>query len=120
VFCCPTTVCSASSPSRRTRQRHHPWRPGNDTIYGGDGDDYLYGDAGEDSLYGDNAGVGYGYGGDTLDGGDDADHLYGGNGNDLFIGTADDHNDVFDGQEMSDTLTGHDAGDTHYNIEVFN
>ena len=91
---------------------------GDDTAYGGYGDDYLYGDDGEDYLYADNTGAGYGD--DTLDGGDDADHLYGGNGNDLFIGTADDHNDVFDGQEMSDTLTGHDAGDTHYNIEVFN
>ena len=93
--------------------------PGNDTAYGGYGDDYLYGDDGEDYLYADNTGAGYGD--DTLDGGDDADRLYGGNGNDLFIGTADDHNDVFDGQEMSDTLSGaHDAGDLHYNIEVFN
>lgn len=70
---------------------------GNDDILAGDGADMVYGEAGADRIFG-NAGN------DMLNGGAGNDEVHGGEGHDRFLATVDDGNDVYFGDEGSDTL----------------
>ena len=70
---------------------------GNDDILAGDGADMVYGEAGADRIFG-NAGD------DMLNGGAGDDALHGGEGHDRFVATVADGNDVYFGDEGSDTL----------------
>ena len=70
---------------------------GNDDILAGDGADMVYGEAGADRIFG-NAGN------DMLNGGAGNDEVHGGEGHDRFVATVDDGNDVYFGDEGSDTL----------------
>jgi Ca2+-binding RTX toxin-like protein len=70
---------------------------GDDQVFGEDGNDLLFGDAGNDRLFG-------GAGDDRIEGGVDDDTAMGGGGNDLFVATANDGNDVYLGEDGTDTL----------------
>ena len=70
---------------------------GNDDILAGDGADMVYGEAGADRIFG-NAGD------DMLNGGAGDDEVHGGEGHDRFVATVADGNDVYFGDEGSDTL----------------
>jgi Ca2+-binding RTX toxin-like protein len=78
---------------------------GSDTIIAGSGDDVIHGDDGADTIFG-GAGrdtIDAGSGDDVVIAGAEADTVSGGAGDDLFIATAGDGNDTFDGGEGSDT-----------------
>ncbi len=88
---------------------------GKDALVGGDGRDILFGDAGNDDiLAGDGADMAFGDEGDDRifgQGGDDylnagagSDTVFGGDGNDVIVAQVGDGNDVYYGDDGSDTL----------------
>lgn len=70
---------------------------GNDEIHGGAGSDLIFGGAGNDLLFGDE-------GDDILEGGAGNDRIWGGAGNDTILATLNDGDDVYYGEDGTDTL----------------
>lgn len=70
---------------------------GNDDIFGGKGADMLYGDGGDDRIFA-------GEGADMITGGAGSDTVMAGEGDDLIVASADDGDDVYYGEDGTDTL----------------
>ncbi|TWH32175.1 MULTISPECIES: peroxidase family protein [unclassified Aminobacter] len=70
---------------------------GNDVLVAGGGADMVFGGAGDDTILGEG-------GDDILDGGAGRDTVVGGAGNDTFVASAGDGDDLYFGDEGSDTL----------------
>ena len=70
---------------------------GNDDLFGGTGSDMIFGDAGNDRIFADQ-------GDDIVEGGKGADTVYLGAGDDRVTATVGDGNDVYWGEDGSDTL----------------
>ena len=70
---------------------------GNDDVFGGAGQDMLFGDEGNDRLFGDD-------GNDIMEGGAGNDTVYAGSGDDRVLATVNDGDDVYWGEDGSDTV----------------
>ena len=70
---------------------------GSDTLFGGEGQDMIFGDAGDDHIFAD-------AGNDTVEAGIGNDTVYLGAGSDLVIASNGDGDDVYWGEDGSDTL----------------